>query len=77
MREDITNIELEILKATGELDSFEVGDEMYNSRLRAITGLLDIRKKMFDEEGRIKRSEKEDIHQYIGNAINIASRDLP
>ena len=38
MREDITNIELEILKATGELDSFEVGDEMYNSRLRAITG---------------------------------------
>ena len=106
MREDITNIELEILRATGELDSFEVGDDMYNSRLRAITGLLDIRKKMFDEEERthkvqieennrardeklradrevlernerIERSEKEDIHKYIGYAINVASIVLP
>ena len=106
MREDITNIELEILKATGELDSFEVGDEMYNSRLRAITGLLDIRKKMFDEEERkhkiqteedsrarderlradkdvldrnerMERSEKEDMHKYIGYAINVAGIVLP
>lgn len=106
MREDITNIELEILRATGELDSFEVGDDMYNSRLRAITGLLDIRKKMFDEEERthkvqieennrvrdeklradrevlernerIERSEKEDIHKYIGYAINVAGIVLP
>ena len=62
MREDITNIDLEILKATGELDSFEVGDEMYNGRLRAISDLLNIRKKMFDEEERQKKLKiEEDI----------------
>lgn len=60
MREDVINIEMEILKATGELDSFEVGDEMYNSRLEAISRLLDIRRKMFDEEERKHKLETEE-----------------
>lgn len=106
MREDVINVEMEILRGTQDLNSFEVGDEMYNSRLRAITGLLDIRKKMFDEEERkhkiqaeedsrarderlradkdvldrnerMERSEKEDMHKYIGYAINVAGIVMP
>ena len=79
---------------------------MYDSRLKAISGLLDIRRKMFDEEERkhkiqteedsrarderlradkdvldrnerMERSEKEDIHKYIGYAISVASIVLP
>ena len=79
---------------------------MYDERLKAIADLLDIRKKMFDEEERqkklqleenererieklrvdkevlernerIERSEKEDMHKYIGYAINVAGIVLP
>ena len=106
MREDVINVEMEILRGTQDLNSFEVGDEMYDSRLKAISGLLDIRRKMFDEEERkhklkteesekarieklhvdkevlernerIERSEKEDMHKYIGYAINVAGIVLP
>lgn len=84
MREDITNIELEILRGTQDLNSFEVGDEMYNSRIKAISGLLDIRKKMFDEifdrsekMEKMEQSKKEDMHKYIGYAINVAGIVLP
>ena len=106
MREDMVNIEMEILRGTQELNSFEIGDEMYDERLKAIADLLDIRKKMFDEEERqkklqleenererierlrvdkevlernerIERSEKEDMHKYIGYAINVAGIVLP
>ena len=106
MREDVINVEMEILRGTQDLNSFEVGDEMYDSRLKAILGLLDIRRKMFDEEERkhklkteenererierlrvdkevlernerIERSEKEDMHKYIGYAINVAGIVLP
>lgn len=106
MREDMVNIEMEILRGTQELNSFEIGDEMYDERLKAIAGLLDIRKKMFDEEERkykiqaeedsrarderlradkdvldrnerMERSEKEDMHKYIGYAINVAGIVMP
>lgn len=106
MREDMVNIEMEILRGTQELNSFEIGDEMYDERLKAIADLLDIRKKMFDEEERqkklqleenererierlrvdkevlernerIERSEKEDMHKYIGYAINVAGIVMP
>jgi hypothetical protein len=106
MREDILNIGVEIIRATEELNSFEVGDEMYDERLEALSRLLDIRRKMLDEEERqykvqieekerernerirvdkeifernerIERSEKENIHRYIGYAINIAGIALP
>ena len=106
MREDVINVEMEILRGTQDLNSFEVGDEMYDSRLKAISGLLDIRRKMFDEEERkhklkteesererierlrvdkevlernerIERSEKEDMHKYIGYAINVAGIVMP
>ena len=106
MREDVMNIDMEILRGTQDLNSFEVGDEFYNGRLKAIAGLLDIRKKMFDEEERkhklkteenererierlrvdkevlernerLERSEKEDMHKYIGYAINVAGIVLP
>ena len=59
MREDIIKIESELLRATDELNSFEVGDEMYNNRVKAILGLLDVRKKLLDEEERKAKVQKE------------------
>jgi len=60
MREDVINIDMEILRGTQELNTFEVGDEMYNGRLKAISELLNIRKKMFDEEERKHKLKTEE-----------------
>ena len=60
MREDVINIDMEILRGTQELNTFEVGDEMYNGRLKALSELLNIRKKMFDEEERKHKIQTEE-----------------
>lgn len=71
MREDILNIGVEIIRATEELNSFEVGDEMYDERLEALSRLLDIRKKMLDEEERQYRVQIEENERERDERIRV------